>query len=70
MNFFSVGLEVTYLTVGAVFFKVWLDLLEQDVNLSPENRQFSRIILLVATIFWLIVVPIAYLELISKSQNR
>lgn len=69
MEIFPVFLEVIYLTIATFFFKVWRDLFEQNVNLSSEERQFSKMILLVATIFWPIVVPIAYLELISKSQK-
>ena len=53
------------------FFSQWLEffLKDEDINyLKP--RFFSSVILVIATIFWPIVVPFAYLELLKFHKKH
>ena len=63
-----VYLEVVYLIMGTCFFTIWLEFFKQDASLTVEERPQSMVTLVVATIFWPLVVPIAYLELILKKM--
>jgi len=57
---------VVYLITSPYFFTIWLKLFQRDSRLSSLERRLSWGILVVATIFWPIAVPLAYLELLSK----
>ena len=57
---------VVYLITSPYFFTIWLKLFKRDSSLSSLERRLSWVILVVATIFWPIAVPLAYLELLSK----
>jgi hypothetical protein len=57
---------VVYLITIPYFFTIWLTLFQRDSSLSSLERYLSWVILVVATIFWPIAVPLAYLELLSK----
>jgi hypothetical protein len=58
-----------YLISASYFFTLWLKFFKQDTNLSFEERCFSLLILGIATLFWPIVVPLAYIELLSKPKK-
>ena len=58
-----------YFLIAAYFFRIWLKSFEQDTNLSPSERLVSLEILAIATLFWLIVVPLAYLELLQAKRK-
>ena len=61
--------EFIYLTSAFYFFTIWLSFLKRDIDLSLEDKQSSLLILVVATILWPFVVPMAYIELISKRKK-
>ena len=67
-NFLLITVITFYLLIARSFFNTWLAVFNQDPILSPEER-FLVAILIVSTVLWPIIVPIAYLELISKNQN-
>jgi flagellar basal body-associated protein FliL len=48
------------------FFKIWLKFFQQDNSMSREEKQLSWVILLIGTVLWPLVVPIAYLSLLEK----
>ncbi|MBW4424908.1 MAG: hypothetical protein KME50_10755 [Nostoc desertorum CM1-VF14] len=60
----SLGI-IVYLAFARCLFNQWLFFLTDDKEMSPEKRSFSRIILVLITIFWPIIVPFAYLELLK-----
>lgn len=62
-------LVIAYSIGAALFFTAWLKFFKKDNNLSNKEQQLSWIILLVATVFWPIVVPISYLELLSAKTR-
>ncbi|HBB35801.1 MAG TPA: hypothetical protein DDZ80_22250 [Cyanobacteria bacterium UBA8803] len=53
--------------MSALFcFLTWLKVFLKDTELSPQERRASWRVLIVATIFWPLVLPIAYLEKRAK----
>lgn len=55
-----------YLLMAAWVLTIWLKFFKQDTSLSSEDRLLSMVILVIATILWPVVVPIAYLELLQE----
>ena len=57
-----------YLLMASCFLNKWLKLFKQDASMTSEDRLLSRWILVIATISWPIVVPVAYLELLKTQE--
>lgn len=68
MKILLVALIVEYIVMAPCFFTRWLEFFMQDTSMSSADRRLSIIILIVGTICWPIVVPIAYLELLKKKM--
>ncbi|MBD2502579.1 hypothetical protein H6G83_18505 [Anabaena azotica FACHB-119] len=64
-HIFILILLIFYLVIAYLLFKKWLFLFLQDEDMSSSQRSYSGVILLIATIFWPVVVPFAYLELLN-----
>lgn len=65
-----VAFGLVYLLMSACFFTLWLEFLKRDSHLSLQEKRFSWVVLVIATVFWLAVVPIAYLELLLAKRNN
>lgn len=71
-------LLVNYGIMGTILFTTWLEFFKQDTidSLSILIFTFSiltlteKVTLVVATLLWPLVVPLAYLELISKNRVK
>jgi hypothetical protein len=61
---------VVYLVMGYYLFNEWLFFFLQDEEMSSEQRSLSRMVLVIMTIFWPIVVPFAYLELLRFHKKH
>ncbi|MBD2775349.1 hypothetical protein [Iningainema tapete] len=59
-----------YLAMSYYFFSEWLEFFLADEEMNSEQRFFSSIILVVASILWPIVVPFAYLELLKFHKKH
>ncbi len=57
-----------YCLIATHLFKIWLDLFNQDSDLSSDEKVLSLITLICATVFWPIVLPIAYSKLLSAKR--
>lgn len=68
MKIFLCALVFDYLLMASCFFNKWLKLFNQDSTMSSEDRLLSKWILVIATILWPIVVPIAYIELLKTQE--
>lgn len=64
-----VHLVVVYLLMSTRFLTIWLEFFRRDSSLSSQEKHLSWVTLVVATIFWPIVVPLAYLELLIKAKK-
>ncbi|QLE58856.1 hypothetical protein FD725_27150 [Nostoc sp. TCL26-01] len=56
---------IFYIVMAYLLCKKWIFFFLHDEEMSPSDRSISRIILAIATLLWPIVVPFAYLELLS-----
>jgi hypothetical protein len=61
---------VFYFIMAWAFFQKWLDFFIADEEMTVNDRFFSKIILVIATVFWPIVVPFAYLEVLKFHQKH
>jgi hypothetical protein len=59
-----------YSVIAYCFFSEWLDFFQADKDMDSEQHLLSIVILLIATIFWPIVVPFAYLELLKFHKRH
>ncbi|AFY57136.1 hypothetical protein Riv7116_4722 [Rivularia sp. PCC 7116] len=48
----------------------WLGFFIDDKEMNAVQRSFSSIILIIATIFWPFIVPLAYLELLKFHKKH
>lgn len=62
-------IAIFYLLMALRFFSVWLKFIQRDPSLSSRPRQLY-LCLVVLTILWPLIVPFAYLELLSKSEKE
>ena len=58
-----------YLTVSATVFFYWFSLFMADKS-TPKNDFASWMIILIAPLFWPIVLPVSAIELITKSALK
>lgn len=65
-------LLMIYLGGSLYFYKLWgrFFLKYSDFS-SPQERRTSLVIMVIASLFWLIVVPISYVELLkTQAQSK
>jgi hypothetical protein len=55
-----------YVFVAGLLFRTWLRQAEQDKLMTPNQQIASWVLLLLATTFWGITLPLTYLELLKK----
>jgi predicted neutral ceramidase superfamily lipid hydrolase len=58
-----------YLLIARSFFTTWLAIFQQDTQLTSEEKFLAIVILILSTVLWPVVLPLAYLELISKNPK-
>lgn len=59
-----------YLAVMPILFLSWLEFFRYDFNhLTGEEKQISVLVIAIATLFWIVVLPFAYLELLDKFKR-
>jgi uncharacterized membrane protein len=63
------GVVALYIVVMPILFLNWYGLYQQDQEMTESERQISRIVMMIATVLWPIVLPMSYLELLSKVKR-
>lgn len=58
-----------YLTIASTVFVYWLGLFMNDDS-TPKNHVDSWLVLLIAPLFWPIVVPMSIWELAGKASKK
>lgn len=53
----------------SIFFRIWLFFWLQDTALSDKDKFSSLAVVVLMTIFWSLVFPLAYLELLEKEKK-
>lgn len=62
---------LVYVVSAPCFFTNWLQFFKQEAGkLSEEEKQLSLMTLVMASILWPVVVPVAYLEKLSKAKEK
>jgi arginine exporter protein ArgO len=61
---------IIYLTMATHLFISWLKLADDLRNLSEQQKVFSWITLIVAAVFWPLVIPIAYTKLVKAQTSK
>lgn len=61
---------VFYLIMACCFFLQWLGFFIDDKEMTSTQRYFSILILILATILWPLIVPLAYLELLKFHKKH
>lgn len=57
-----------YITIAACLFTQWAEIVQQDLS-KRSQLLLLRIFLIIVTLLWPLVVPIAYLELLIKIKK-
>lgn len=70
MQFLIGSLLMVYGLVAPVLFFKWVELMVRDRHQSPRERVWSRVVVLIATFFWPIVLPLTYLELLERVRRQ
>jgi hypothetical protein len=65
----SYGLLALYAFVMPVLFTNWYGLYIQATGMTTQQRQTCRIVLIIATVLWPIVLPLTYIELLQKVKR-
>ncbi|MFH7028016.1 MAG: hypothetical protein ACHBN1_22105 [Heteroscytonema crispum UTEX LB 1556] len=68
--FFTYLAIIVYLAIAYRFFTEWLDFFLEDEEMNSKERYFFGIVLVIASILWIIVVPLAYLELLKFHKKH
>ena len=63
------NISLCYFAIASAVFCVWFGLFMLDET-TPKNHFLSWIVLLIAPLFWPIVIPLSISELIAKARNR
>ncbi|HEY9669022.1 MAG TPA: hypothetical protein V6C91_19585 [Coleofasciculaceae cyanobacterium] len=63
-------LPILYLSVAIGYFANLLKALQNEAQLSSEQRQCAWRVMILAAALWPVVLPIAYLEKRSKAKHR
>ena len=56
--------------MACCFFVQWLSFFIDDKEMNSVQRYFSMVILILATILWPLIVPLAYLELLKFHKKH
>lgn len=59
-----------YLLMAIRFFRSWWVFFRQDTDLSTSWAYISIAVIILASAFWPVVVPFAYLELLEKVRRN
>ncbi|MEQ9552645.1 MAG: hypothetical protein RIM23_23895 [Coleofasciculus sp. G3-WIS-01] len=61
---------IIYGTIAAYLFTVWFELTDDMRALSEPQKVFSWVTLIVAAVFWPLVIPIAYTKLLKSQTSK
>ncbi|MBD2328751.1 hypothetical protein [Alkalinema sp. FACHB-956] len=69
MEMLAFAILTCYFLVMPILFLKWLGFFMQDQNMSKTERKLSWAVLTIATLFWPLTLPLAYLELLDKVKR-
>jgi hypothetical protein len=63
------GLMTCYCLMMPILFANWYGLHAKDADMSRTERRLSMLVLTIATLLWPVVLPLTYIELLSKVKR-
>jgi hypothetical protein len=63
------SLVAAYVLFMPVLFFNWYGLYQKSDDMTATDRQICRVVLMIATLAWPIVLPLSYMELINKVKR-
>jgi hypothetical protein len=70
MQVLSLVSGLFYVAVMPILFISWLEFFRHDQdNLTASEQHMSVLVIAIASLFWVIVLPFAYLELLDKFKR-
>jgi hypothetical protein len=69
MQVINYGLAIFYVLMMPILFWNWYGLYQQEPDLSRTERRISRVVLMISTLLWPIVLPLSYLELLGRVKR-
>lgn len=61
---------IFYLIMACCFFMQWLGFFIDDKEMTSTQRYLSMLVLILATVLWPLIVPLAYLELLKFHKKH
>ncbi|MEQ9237746.1 hypothetical protein [Coleofasciculus sp. E2-BRE-01] len=58
-----------YMLTGLYLLATWLRFLKKEAGLSPQKNVLSFLTVGIATLFWPLVLPIAYVKLLDATAS-
>jgi len=59
-----------YVVTGLYLLATWLRFLKKGAGLSPQQKVLSFLTVGIATLFWPLVLPIAYVKLLDTTASQ
>ncbi|NJN48580.1 MAG: hypothetical protein HC805_00635 [Alkalinema sp. RL_2_19] len=69
MQLLTLSLLALYMVVMPLLFSSWYSLYLNEPGMNASQRQTSRIVIMLATLLWPVVLPMSYLELLNKVKR-
>lgn len=63
-------ISIIYVTIATHLFMTWFEFADDMSNLSEQEKVLSWITLVIAAVFWPIVIPIAYTKLLKSQTSK
>lgn len=70
MSMLIVGLITIYTLIGVSLFNCWYNAFRRDRSMNDEDLRISKLVLVIATLVWPLVVPFSYLELMQTQSKK
>lgn len=68
MNQILLALFISYVLITCYFFSNWIRFSLRHPTSNPEDKFLSFVMTLITTIFWPLVIPISFLDMLKKRQ--
>jgi len=68
MNKIEFAIIVSYLLMSCYFFINWLRFTLSHPSSSPEDKFLSFVMFIISTIFWPIIIPMSFMEILKTEK--
>lgn len=68
MNKIELAIIVSYLLMSCYFFINWLRFTLRHPSSSPEEKFLSFVMFIISTIFWPIIIPMSFIDILKTDK--